>query len=113
MSLSKESIAPLLRQFDTWPGFTRTGLRISPLEGASFEQDGGFSIWSWGPPQSSDRGRITYLYADADGTGLFLTIVGSSSAAIKEIEIWRGDGKPAARVPTVEELSIATRGEIS
>jgi hypothetical protein len=113
MSLSKDSLSPLLRQLAARNPFKEPELRIRPLEEASFEQDGGFAIWRWGARHSADRPRATYLYNDADGTGLFLTLVGDASGALKEVEIWRGDGQTAVRVPTtMEELSVATRGAV-
>jgi len=111
MSLKKASIEPLLNELRGWSGSLKA-LTIPSLEEASFSQERGLSLWRWGDVDPAARGLGTYLFDDLDGTGLFLTIVGSPAGLVKEIEIWRGDGRPAGRVPSVEDLAPAVHGKI-
>jgi hypothetical protein len=111
MSLNRGSIATFLGELATWPPFVATGLSLQPLDEAAFTNTEGWVIWRWNAPDQELRGKGTYLYADGDGTSLFLTLAGAARR-LAEIEIWRGDGREPLKAPTVGALTIPKPGVV-
>jgi hypothetical protein len=66
----------------------------------------GMIILTAGCRERGDKLKYKYAYKDADGVTVLLSIVLSTSSVIKEIELWRGDGKNILRIADPVDLFV-------
>jgi hypothetical protein len=72
----------------------------------------GYVIWRWGEIRAGERSVLTATYLDADGTGVILTVMAGADKKLTELELWKGDGTPVARLPTPDDLVKMVSGRV-
>lgn len=69
----------------------------------------GTLLWRWAPVDTHARLWKSFVFNDIDGPIVFISIVCSSDGQVKEVEVWRGDSKSIASVPSIRDIKEITR----
>jgi hypothetical protein len=69
------------------------------------ERSPGLLWFSWRAPNADDRLKATFSYTDKGGSPL-VSLVFDRNNVLQGLEVWRGDGQPLVRVPTISDFEI-------
>lgn len=106
MSLNEHSIAHTLSELERLGKLARLGFGQNVPTPTFSQPRPGYAIWRWSEMEPGERAIATLAYDDDDEASVLLTIVVGGDGVLKEVEAWRGDGRPVQHLKPAEEMSV-------
>jgi hypothetical protein len=92
--------------------FNSHGIGFIMPDAKRFQTDtiqAGMILLTNGPREEGDKLKHTYAYKDSDGVTVLISVVVSEDNIVKEIELWRGDGKNILKIADPSDFFIPPR----